>query len=381
MFSRRLHWDLTPNRISQALAARRVAGGAVLDLTVSNPTRAGFVYDDAVLAALSQPAAMTYEPSAQGLLPARQAVAEYYADHGAAVEPADIFLTASTSEAYAYVFKLLTDPGDEVLVPRPSYPLFDFLATLEHVDTHAYPAWTENIEPWRAVKTRALVAVHPNNPTGDAVSAKLAASCAEQNLPWIVDEVFLDYPWPGQALQSFAGYQGHASFVLSGLSKVCGLPQMKLGWIVVGGPAEVRRAIRERLDLIADTYLSASAAVQWAAVDWLRNRHGIQAQIRARVGANLATLDASGLARRPGAGGWTAVVELPDGCDEEEFVLSVMNETGVLVQPGYFYDFDSAPVFVVSLLAPCAVFEQGVRALSGAVSAFRSPPAESPRAR
>jgi len=353
LFSRRLHWNLAANALSRVAASR----ADLLDLTVSNPTRAGFAYPGAWREALADPRAFAYEPAAQGLLVTREAVAAYYADHGAPVDPADVFLTASTSEAYAYLFKLLTDPGDEVLIPQPSYPLFEFLATLEQTATHPYPVAARDVTPWRSTRSRALVAVHPNNPTGECFAEALAASCGEQGLPVIVDEVFLDYGW-GAPVPTFAGRHEATSFILSGLSKICALPQMKLGWMVVNGPR--RTEIRERLELIADTYLSASTPVQWAAVKWLADREALQGPVRARVAANLAALDASGLARRAGAGGWSAVVELPEGVDEEQAALALAVEDGVLVQPGYFYDFAGAPVVVVSLLTEIPVFAEGV---------------------
>lgn len=357
MFSRRFHWDLTANALSQAVAARRAAGAELLDLTSSNPTRAGFTYDEDLLDALRHPSALQYEPTAQGLLSAREAVAAYY---GGAVDPADIFLTASTSEAYAYVFKLLTDAGDEVLVPRPSYPLFEFLATMEQVTAEPYPASLWDITHWRSTKSRALVTVHPNNPTGLATHPALATSCAEQGLPLIADEVFLDYHWRNEPLRSFVHQQTDANvFVLSGLSKICALPQMKLGWIVVCGPQ--RAAIRERLELIADTYLSASAPVQHAASRWLAGRHGIQQQIRARIQENLRILEQSGLKHRPADGGWTAVLPLSGTADDEVLVLRLLQQAGVLVQPGYFFDFPQGEALVVSLLTRPPEFAEGLK--------------------
>jgi alanine-synthesizing transaminase len=361
LFSRRLHWDLSPNALSQAVAARRAAGLPITDLTSANPTRAGFTYDAAWLDALRQPAAMTYEPTAQGRRATREAVAAYY---GGAIDPDDIFLTASTSEAYAYLFKLLTDPGDEILTPSPSYPLFEFLATLEQVTVEPYPAGTNDITHWRSERTRAVVAVHPNNPTGQATPRALAASCADQGVPLIVDEVFLDYGWHAP-LASFAG---EAPFVLSGLSKVCALPQMKLGWIVLGGAAPAKRAIAERLELITDTYLSVSAPVQFAAVEWLRGRAAIQRQIRQRISANLDVLAASGLSVQPGAGGWTAVIHagVPD---EEPLALQLLREEGVLVQPGYFYGYPVGQALVLSLLTAGDDFRQGVGCLRKSLAA------------
>lgn len=359
MFSQRFRWDLTPNALSQAVAARRAAGAPFLDLTRTNPTQIGLDYDDNLLAALRDPAALAYEPTAQGLLRAREAVAAYYGD---AVHPDDIFLTASTSEAYSYLFKLLTDPGDEILVPRPSYPLFDFLAAMENVQVEPYPADVWDITHWRSTRTRALVTVHPNNPTGRSTHPGIAQACAEQGLPLIVDEVFLDYHWGPTRLASFVQSRpgDGVGFVLSGLSKVCALPQMKLGWIVLNGTNPAKREIRERLELVADTYLSASAPIQHAAPRWLAARHGIQEQIRRRIVTNLQALDASGLRRQPADGGWTAVVELSGTADEEALVLRFLNEANVLVQPGYFYDFPAGEALVVSLLSEPPEFAEGL---------------------
>jgi alanine-synthesizing transaminase len=244
------------------------------------------------------------------------------------------------------------------LVPRPSYPLFDFLATLESIQVEPYPAEVWDITHWRSTRTRALVTVHPNNPTGQATHPAIATACAEQGLPLIVDEVFLDYAWAeaggeaklGSFVQNGLPQSEGLGFVLSGLSKVCALPQMKLGWIVLNGTNPIKSQVRERLELIADTYLSASAPIQHAAPQWLAARHGIQDQIKCRIVSNLKALDASGLQRRPADGGWTTVVNLSGTVDEEALVLRLLNEANVLVQPGYFYDFPEGEALVLSLL-------------------------------
>ncbi len=371
-FSSRLRWDLAANRLSRLLDQRRSAGAAILDLTESNPTAAGFAYpSDQILAALADPRALLYQPAAAGIPSARAAVSEYYSGR---VSPDRILLTASTSEAYAFVFKLLADPGDEVLVPRPSYPLFDFLAALDNVRVVQYPlvyhgSWTVDFDALaRSItpRTRAIVLVNPNHPTGSflkqAEFGQLIALCRDHSLAIISDEVFTDYaldPDP-KLVRSLTGVDEVLTFCLSGLSKVAGLPQLKLGWIVTSGPAF------ERLELIADTYLSVSAPVQWAAPTLLSLRTGLQSQILARVRANRAFLADQIGATSPWRllateGGWYAILEAPRIQTEEEWVLSLLANDNVLVQPGFFFDFEREAFLVLSLLTPEDVFREGVR--------------------
>lgn len=370
--SSRLRWDLAPNRLTRLLDERRSAGAAILDLTESNPTAAGFAYpSDQILAALADPRALLYQPAAAGLPSARAAVSEYYSGR---VSPDRILLTASTSEAYAFVFKLLADPGDEVLVPRPSYPLFDFLAALDSVRVVQYPlvyhnSWTVDFEALAqsiTSRTRAIVLVNPNNPTGSflkqAELAELIALCRDRSLAIISDEVFSDYalePGP-QLVRSLRGVDEVLTFCLSGLSKVAALPQLKLGWIVTSGLAF------ERLELIADTYLSVSAPVQWAAPTLLALRAQLQNQILARVRANRTFLanqigPTSPWRLLATEGGWYAILEAPRIQTEEEWVLSLLANDGVLVQPGFFFDFEREAFLVLSLLTPEDVFRDGVR--------------------
>lgn len=375
-YSSRLRWDLAPNRLTRLLDEKRSAGAAILDLTESNPTAAGFVYpSDQILAALADPRALRYHPAAAGMPLARAAVSDYYSGR---VSPDRILLTASTSEAYAFVFKLLADPGDEVLVPRPSYPLFDFLAAFEAVRVVQYPLvyhgasngnWTIDFDALaRSItpRTRAIVLVNPNNPTGSFLKqnelAELIALCREHSLAIISDEVFSDYaldPDPS-LVHSLTEVTDVLTFCLSGLSKVAGLPQLKLGWIVTSGPAI------ERLELIADTYLSVSAPVQYAAPVLLGLRTQMQDQILARVRANRAFLATQIGPTSPWRllateGGWYAVLEAPRIQTEEEWVLSLLSADGVLVQPGFFFDFEREAFLVISLLTPEEVFREGVR--------------------
>jgi len=376
LFSSRLQWDLAPNRISRLLDEQRSAGAQILDLTESNPTAAGFDYpSDEVLAALADPRSLRYEPAAAGLPAARAAVSDYYSG---SVTPDRILLTASTSEAYAFVFKLLADPGDEVLVPRPSYPLFDYLAALDSVRVVQYPlayhgSWNIDFDALASSVTsrsRAIVMVNPNNPTGSFLKqselSPLLALCREHNLALISDEVFADYVLNAQAplVRSLTGIDEVLTFCLSGLSKVVGLPQMKLGWIVAGGPAGQRAKAIERLELIADTYLSVSAPVQWAAPTLLGLRGELQRQILGRVRANRDFLvgqigDFSPWKLLDTEGGWYAILEAPRIQSEEDWVLHLLREQNVLLQPGFFFDFEREAFLVISLLTPEGVFRAG----------------------
>ena len=365
MFSSRFHWDFRPNRVTGLLAEKRRAGTRVLDLTASNPTHAQLEYPAAIVRTFEDVRMLRYEPSPAGLLEAREAVSRYYSARGREVGADRILLTASTSEGYAYLFKLLTDPGDHVLVPRPSYPLFEFLATMENVGVRQYPlvydgGWSIDLDALRAMitgRTRAIVLVNPNNPTGSYVSRAEWDALAEMGVPLISDEVFSDY--------AFAGHEhppGAATYTMSGLSKVAGLPQMKLGWIVVDGPE--RRDAMEKLEWIADTYLSVSAPVQYAASRLLEVGDAVQRQIRARTAANLAYAreafaDSAADVLNVQAG-WYIVVKAPRVRSEEEWTLELLERGDVLVQPGYFYDFESEAFLIISLLTPPAVFREGV---------------------
>ncbi|MEK7405877.1 MAG: pyridoxal phosphate-dependent aminotransferase [Acidobacteriota bacterium] len=383
MFSSRLGWDSRPNRLAAALQARRRAGRAILDLTESNPTRAGFAYPGAeVLAALSDPRSLRYDPAPAGSIEAREAVAAYYAGRGQAVEPERILLTASTSEAYAYLFKVLADPGDQVLVPRPSYPLFDFLAALESVKLIPYPLvydgrWSLDLEALARASTdrsRAVILVNPNNPTGSFLKKRelegLVAFCRERSLAIISDEVFSDYAFGPDAerVTTLAGVEGVLAFCLSGLSKIAGLPQMKLGWIVTAGPAAARAQAMERLELVADTYLSVGTPVQCALPRLLAAGAAVRDQIARRVRENLDALRRA-LTSAPACqllepeGGWYAILRVPRTRSEEEWCLELVEHEDVLVQPGYFYDFESEAYLVASLLTARAAFDEGVRRL------------------
>jgi alanine-synthesizing transaminase len=377
-FAARTGWDLSQNRLSAVLAEARAAGRALADLTESNPTRCGIVDAAPLVARLGDPRGARYAPLPLGDPAARAAVARYYAERGLDVDPARIVLTASTSEAYGWLLKLLAERGDEVLVPVPSYPLLEYLACLEDVALTPYPLVRE--EGWRldlgalerasGERSRAVVLVHPNNPTGSFVrrdeAAALDALAAERGLPLLVDEVFGDYVHGELApdrLPSFVGGGRALTFVLSGLSKVMALPQLKLGWIVVSGPSELAAAAMERLEMIADTYLSVATPVQLALPEILDARAPIQRAIRVRVQENLAALDAalaadvSSAARRlPVDGGWYATLEVPRVHDEDGWVELLVREEGVIVHPGYFFDMPRDGFLVVSLLLEPAAF-------------------------
>lgn len=387
MFSRRTAWKLTPNPFTEAQRELRATGRGLLDLTVSNPTRAGLPYDaKSILASLSQPGAMDYDPQPKGLASAREAVAAYYGEQSGRfdMDPESVVLTTSTSEGYSYVFRLLCDPGDEVLVPRPSYPLFEFLADLEDVTLAPYPllydhGWQIDFYSLhKAVgsRTRAVVVVHPNNPTGSYVSARerglLNSFCREHGLAVIVDEVFLDYPHDRAPRTSFAIdiNQDTLTFTLSGLSKISGLPQMKLAWVVTSGPKATVAAAIGRLEVIADTYLSMNAPIQLAAAVLLEQRKKVQPLLLDRVRANLTDLDRqiskqNTCRRLEVEGGWYAVLRVPVIQSDEELAIDVLRQASVLVHPGHFYDFPSDGYLIVSLLTPPAEFREGMGRVLG----------------
>ena len=380
VFSSRLKWDSHPNPLAALLSEKRKAGAAVLDLTESNPTHAGFAYpENEILAALTDPSAMRYDPDPRGLGSAREAVSHYYAERGVEVPASRIVLTASTSEAYSYLFKLLADPGDEILVPRPSYPLFEYLAALESVEVRQYAlrydgAWHIDfgeLERLITPRTRAIVVVNPNNPTGSYLKRGEWEQLQALSVPVLSDEVFADFafsPDP-QRMTTLAGASRTLTFSMSGLSKVAGLPQMKLGWIVAGGPGHA--AALEGLEWIADTFLSVSTPVQVALPRLLAAGVPLQRQILERTRANLARLRSATGAGSPfraldAEGGWYAVLQVPRTLGEEEWTLDLLAQRDVLVQPGFFYDFEVEAFLVLSLLTPPEVFAEGARRILGA---------------
>jgi len=379
MFADRTKWNLEPNRLSEALARHRKAGKPLVDLTVSNPTECGFVYDGReILGALQNPGALKYQPEQRGLLSARQAVGEYYAEHGVSVGVEDIFLTTSTSEAYSDVFRLLCNPGDEILIPAPGYPLFDFLADIQDIKPARYPlvydhGWQidfHGLEQAITPRARAIVVVHPNNPTGHftkrAEAEKLNAICAEREFALIVDEVFLDFSLGSEQPTSFAGNADALTFTLSGISKICGLPQMKAAWLAMSGPQKLKNEAKARLEVITDTFLSMNAPVQLALPAFLLQGRAFQKQLMERVRRNLTELDRQlslqkVCSRLEVEGGWYAILRVPATRSDEEFALSLLNERGVYVHPGHFYDFASEEYLVMSLLAQERDFSRALR--------------------
>ena len=376
-FSSRLIWDLQPNPISQLLAAKRAAGAEILDLSQSNPTQAQLAFPtQAIVEAFADPALLRYDPNPAGTLEAREAVCRYYKGD---VDPNRVLLTTSTSEAYGYLLKLLTDPGDEVLVPRPSYPLFDFLAGMELVSVAPYSLsyngrWEidfDSIRRQTTRRTRAVVLVNPNNPTGSFLHSNevglLIEHCKTHGIAVISDEVFADYGYGDgeDRVLSLRGVADVPVFCLSGLSKIAGLPQMKLGWIVTGGPESWRKEVMIRLELIADTYLTVGTPVQVAASKLLDIGGPVREQIRERTARNLEALRTAVVRDSPFSllnveGGWYAVLQAARVRSEEEWVLQLLERENVLVQPGFFYDFESEAYLVLSLLTPAAIFDEGL---------------------
>jgi len=435
-FAQRTNWDLRPNQLAQALAKHRAAGKPLIDLTVSNPTECGFAYEtEKILDALRNAAAMRYEPDPRGMRLAREAVAGYYADRGDRVSPEDMLLTTSTSEAYSWIFRLLCDAGDEVLIPSPGYPLFDFLADIHDVKLVRYPLFYDHgwhydlhaLEQAVTPRTRAVMVVHPNNPTGNywkaEERARLNEICLKRGLAIVADEVFLDYALDGQRRASFAGNQsanggsrepprgglsggagceavGGANptcsaeasdapealrrvpltFTLSGISKICGLPQMKLAWMVVSGAEEEKAGALERLEVISDTYLSLSAPVQLALPTLLETRHEFQRQVIERARANVAEIDrqlAAGnasrgeedcSARSPRSaawtrleleGGWCAVLRAEAVAKKAAGLAQTLLDEGVCVHAGGFYGL-SPTSLAITLLPPLIALRSGL---------------------
>jgi alanine-synthesizing transaminase len=382
MFSKRTNWKLNPNKYTRALEEMRATGAPIVDLTVSNPTLCGFQYDaEKILKAFQNPNGLSYEPEAKGLLGARGEVARYYKeDHGITVDPESLLLATSTSEAYSYLFRLLCDPHDEILVPKPSYPLFDFLGELQ--DVSLVPYSLEYAHGWfvdfpslvRAVtsRTRAVLLVHPNNPTGSFVHReerqRFNELCRERGLSLVVDEVFLDYRVTDESWESFATNKEALTFTLSGLSKVAALPQMKVAWLITSGPEAAKKMALERLEIIADTYLSLNAPTQWAFGALLELRRAMRPQLLERIRQNWEFLRSSvgkegGCELLDTEGGWCGVIRVKSGRSDEELAIEILQSAHTLVHPGHFYDFRTDGYLVVSLITPVSDFRQGISCL------------------
>ncbi len=383
MFSQRTNWRLTTNALSRVIQQARTAGKPLLDISISNPTEAGIRPDrDVVLNAFADPAMMHYDPQPLGLLTARQAVCNYYAESHAVsgLDPQAVMLATSTSEAYSYIFKLLCNAGDEVLVPKPSYPLFEFLADLADVKLVPYPllydhGWQidfDSLEKTLTKRARAIILVHPNNPTGSYVASSeqetLNELCRRHALALIVDEVFLDYSHEAKPRRSFVENHESLTFTLSGISKISALPQMKFAWAVITGPAGVVAEASARLEVIADTFLSMNAPVQLAAPVLLDQRKVVQPKLLNRLRQNLTELDRQ-LERAPSSrrlsvdGGWYAVLRVPVVESDEELAVRLVEIAGVIVHPGHFYDFPTDGYLVLSLIADPVVFRSGLKRL------------------
>lgn len=383
MFSSRTNWHLTPNDLSRVLKEVRASGQEIFDLTVSNPTEAGVRFDpEVVLGALVNPDAIRYDPQPRGLIETRNAVSHYYREAHRVFDlnPDQLILTTSTSEAYSYIFRLLCNSGDEILVPKPSYPLFEFLAGLSDVKLVPYPliydhGWQIDFDTLYRVATphsRAVILVHPNNPTGSYVSetetSALNAFCRDYNMALIADEVFLDYAHDGEPRSSFAANTDALTFTLSGLSKISALPQMKLAWIVTSGPAQAVAEAGARLEIIADTYLSMNAPIQLAAPVFLGLRKKVQPILLDRLRANRTELDAQ-LAHYPACtrlqveGGWYVVLRVPAVESDEDLAIRLLRHVQVSVHPGHFYDFAAEGYLVLSLITEPEMFREGTARL------------------
>ena len=385
MFSDRSAWNLSPNSLSILLQNKKSGGEIIFDLTESNPTRIGLTYEsDKILAALAQSQSLIYEPDPRGLDKARQSIAEYYQSRGKHMDIDSIFLTAGTSEAYSILFKLLVNPGDEILIPRPGYPLLSYLACFEGLRSISYPlkyavnkGWSIDIDVLHALinpVTKAIVVVNPNNPTGSYLNRQeveaLHTLCRKYDLALIVDEVFSDFDSTGKLdrVHSVVNHVSSLNFVLNGLSKMSGLPQMKIGWIVVGGDPDSAKEARSRLEMMLDFYLSVSTPVQHAAQRLLQQRKAIQPQIFSRIAANsqflaeqtAQTSNSYVLARE---GGWYNIIEISDAVSDEDRVLQLLEHDNTLVHPGYFYEFDREGFLIVSLLTPIESFRTGISRL------------------
>jgi alanine-synthesizing transaminase len=379
LFADRTNWNLAPNRLSDALTGHRSAGKSLIDLTASNPTECGFHYDrEKILAALVNPQSLSYDPEPKGLLSAREAVVGYYADRGDRVAASEILLTTSTSEAYSFVFRTLCNPGDEVLIPTPSYPLFDLLADIQDVGLIRYPliydhGWQIDFHALEAAfttRTRAIIVVHPNNPTGHFTKpderSRLNQICADGQIAVIADEVFLDFSLSANPRSSWAANSDALTFAMSGLSKICGLPQMKVAWLAVRGPKDLKTQALDRLEVIADTYLSMNAPIQHAIPAFLQQRHEFQQQLISRAKGNLAELDKQLSAQKACArleleGGWYAVLRVPATRTDEEVALDLLEKKSVYVHPGHFYDFATDDYLIVSLIAPEHELAEGIK--------------------
>jgi hypothetical protein len=381
-FARRTGWPLNTNPFMARLERLKKQGVSVLDLTESNPTRCRFQYPAGeITGAFNNDANMIYEPSARGMLPAREAVVSYYRRKNLSVDPENIFLTSSTSEGYSFLFRLLCDPGQDVLVPSPSYPLFELLTDINDIRIVPYPlvyreGWSvdaQALEKAVTAQSKAVIVVNPNNPTGSFLKKNELTAinrlCRERGMAFICDEVFSDYPLEDDPhrVSSLAGNTEALTFVLNGISKNLGLPQMKIGWVLANGPERLLKAAVDRLEIIVDTYLSVGTPAQNALGGWLGLQPLIQKEITARLQHNYAFLKEEAQAGDPAfelfvsEGGWYAILRLAAQADESEFVQRLLEKEHVFVHPGYFFDMEGGSFIVLSLLTETSVFREGLR--------------------
>jgi alanine-synthesizing transaminase len=381
MFSHRTNWNLDRNQLSEALAKHHATNKPLIDLTRSNPTECAFNFrTNEILQAFNNPAMLRYQPHAQGLPQAREAVVAYCRARRTQIPIDDIFLATSTSEAYSFLFRLLCNPGDEVLIPHPGYPLFNFLADIQDVTLVRYPllyddgwqidfhALQQSVSP----RTRAIAVVHPNNPTGHfckpAEIQQINEIAAAHRLAIISDEVFLDFSFSSVPPATFAANSSALTFTVSGISKICGLPQMKVAWLIASGPESLKIQAISRLEMIADTYLSMNAPVQLALTALLDQRHSFREQWLQRAQTNLTRLDellASKVicSRLQLEGGWYAVLKTPLTATSEDLAVKLLETRGVYVHPGNFYEFPSSGYLIISLITPPDEFSSGITSL------------------
>ncbi|MBI5215617.1 MAG: pyridoxal phosphate-dependent aminotransferase [Ignavibacteriae bacterium] len=380
-FSTRTNWHRQPNALHRLLEQKKTNGETILDLTVSNPTECGFVYpEQKILSALSDARTLSYEPDARGLLSAREAIVEYYSVRGIAVDSSNIFLTASTSESYSLLFKLLCNGGDNVLVPQPSYPLFEYLAQindvqLRHYHLHYNDDWMIDIQSIRDAitpQTKVIVLINPHNPTGSFLKhhelESIKQIAHEHSLALLVDEVFIDYPFRSeQEIISTAGESEVLTFTLNGISKMCGLPQMKLGWFVVGGSRFDVKEASGRLEVLCDMFLSINTPVQVALPKLLQCGETIRQQIQTRIKSNYRSLQSltnhSPLTTHQSEGGWYGILHVPQTKTDEEWAIEVLEKRNVHLFPGYFFDLQTEGNLVVSLLVEEQTFRRGIEEL------------------
>jgi alanine-synthesizing transaminase len=383
MFSKRFDYNIEENNLSKLLNEKKSAGVKILDLTESNPTNAGFDYNETgILSSIAKPESMRYVPNSKGLESAREAVSQYYREKSIAVDADNIFLTSSTSEAYSFIFKLLTDSNEEVLIPSPSYPLFSFIAEMESVNIKYYnliysdnKLWEidfESINSQLTKNTKAIILVNPNNPTGNFVKLKeinlLLKICKENNIALICDEVFMDYILEAERNNTFslAGINYALTFTLSGLSKICGLPQMKLSWIVISGPDKECEEAKAKMEIITDTYLSVGTPIQHAVSNLLIGKEFIQTQIKERISRNyeyIKSISAGGNYFKlfGTEGGWYSVLKIQKKINEETLAFELLDKKDVYIHPGYFFDLKEEGYIVVSLLTPEEKFKEGIK--------------------